>query len=206
MRCWFRHFSSMGVGRIFRFMRTYNRRFAEIARRRRKRRALGKTNRAHRCLIPGFKLHSGNPKLFLKASPNGRGSKLESCSRPKHTLLSRPKPHGFLLECAQPTGGNVGRVSMSSRRARLSEPTRSILTPEWNRFQLRKGRQLLIRAHERRYVAVIRLHPTIAARVESSLTRRPRPASSRSLAFAHRSAFRKQQRDARATTSHACRQ
>ena len=39
--------------------------FAEIARRRRKRRALGKTNRAHRCLIPGFKLHSGNPKLFL---------------------------------------------------------------------------------------------------------------------------------------------
>jgi hypothetical protein len=59
-------FSSRGVGRIFRFMRAYNRRFAEIARRRRKRRALGKTNRAHRCLIPGFKLHSGNPKLFLQ--------------------------------------------------------------------------------------------------------------------------------------------
>ena len=59
-------FSSIGVGRIFRFMRTYNRRFAEIARRRRKRRALGKMNRAHRCLIPGFKLHSGNPKLFLQ--------------------------------------------------------------------------------------------------------------------------------------------
>ena len=59
-------FSNMGVSRIFRFMRTYNRRFAEIARRRRKRRTLGKTNRARRCLIPGFKLHSGNPKLFLQ--------------------------------------------------------------------------------------------------------------------------------------------
>jgi len=47
-------------------MRTYNRRFAEIARRRRKRRMLGKTNRARRCLIPGFKLHSSNPKLFVQ--------------------------------------------------------------------------------------------------------------------------------------------
>src|SRR5204863_7358906 len=59
-------FSATGIGPIFRFMRTYNRRFAEIARRRRKRRRLGKTNRAHRCLIPGFKLHSANPKLFAQ--------------------------------------------------------------------------------------------------------------------------------------------
>jgi hypothetical protein len=59
-------FSGTGIGPIFRFMRTYNRRFAEIARRRRKRRTLGKTNRAHRCLIPGFKLHSANPKLFAQ--------------------------------------------------------------------------------------------------------------------------------------------
>src|SRR6266436_1145911 len=59
-------FSGTGTGPIFRFMRTYNRRFAEIARRRRKRRMLGKTNRAHRCLIPGFKLHSANPKLFAQ--------------------------------------------------------------------------------------------------------------------------------------------
>ncbi|MFZ3376032.1 MAG: NAD(P)/FAD-dependent oxidoreductase [Chthoniobacterales bacterium] len=59
-------FSGTRIGPIFRFMRTYNRRFAEIARRRRKRRMLGKTNRAHRCLIPGFKLHSTNPKLFAQ--------------------------------------------------------------------------------------------------------------------------------------------
>jgi flavin-dependent dehydrogenase len=59
-------FSGTGIGPIFRFMRTYNRRFAEIARRRRKRQTLGKTNRAHRCLIPGFKLHSANPKLFAQ--------------------------------------------------------------------------------------------------------------------------------------------
>ena len=59
-------FSAAGVGPIFRFMRSYNRRFAEIARRRRKHRTLGKMNRAHRCLIPGFKLHSSNPKLFAQ--------------------------------------------------------------------------------------------------------------------------------------------
>jgi hypothetical protein len=59
-------FSGTGTGPIFRFMRGYNRRFAEIARRRRKRRMLGKTNRARRCLIPGFKLHSANPKLFAQ--------------------------------------------------------------------------------------------------------------------------------------------
>jgi hypothetical protein len=59
-------FSGSGIGPIFRFMRAYNRRFAEIARRRRKRRMLGKMNRAHRCLIPGFKLHSSNPKLFAQ--------------------------------------------------------------------------------------------------------------------------------------------
>jgi hypothetical protein len=59
-------FAATGVGPIFYFMRTYNRRFAEIARRRRKRRALGKMNRANRCLIPGFKLHSANPRLFAQ--------------------------------------------------------------------------------------------------------------------------------------------
>ncbi|HEU0272969.1 MAG TPA: NAD(P)/FAD-dependent oxidoreductase [Candidatus Udaeobacter sp.] len=59
-------FSGMATGPIFRFMRTYNRRFAEIARRRRERRTLGKMNCAHRCLIPGFKLHSTNPKLFAQ--------------------------------------------------------------------------------------------------------------------------------------------
>ncbi|HXP34897.1 MAG TPA: NAD(P)/FAD-dependent oxidoreductase [Chthoniobacterales bacterium] len=59
-------FSQTGVGPIFRFMRAYNRRFAEIARRRRKRRMLGKTNRAQRCLIPGFTLKSSNPKLFAQ--------------------------------------------------------------------------------------------------------------------------------------------
>jgi hypothetical protein len=47
-------------------MRAYNRRFAEIARRRRQRRMLGKTNRDQRCLIPGFTLKSTNPKMFVK--------------------------------------------------------------------------------------------------------------------------------------------
>jgi flavin-dependent dehydrogenase len=40
----------------FRIMRTYNRRLAQIARRRRRVNELGKTNRGNRCLIPGFTL------------------------------------------------------------------------------------------------------------------------------------------------------
>ena len=48
-------------GRVFsKLMSTYNRRFAQIARRRRRVGALGKTNRNHRRLIPGFLLNRGN--------------------------------------------------------------------------------------------------------------------------------------------------
>ncbi len=44
-------------GRLFAaLMSTYNRRFAQIARRRRRTKVLGKANRAQRCLIPGFQL------------------------------------------------------------------------------------------------------------------------------------------------------
>lgn len=42
---------------VFNLMKTYNRRFAQIARRRRRLGLLGKTNRNRRCLIPGFKLN-----------------------------------------------------------------------------------------------------------------------------------------------------
>jgi flavin-dependent dehydrogenase len=48
-------------GRLFAgLMSTYNRRFAQIARLRRKEGRLGKSNRGNRCLIPGFKLNRGN--------------------------------------------------------------------------------------------------------------------------------------------------
>ena len=48
-------------GRLFaKLMSTYNRRFAEIARRRRRMGELGKTNRNQRRLIPGFLLNRGN--------------------------------------------------------------------------------------------------------------------------------------------------
>jgi flavin-dependent dehydrogenase len=43
---------------FFLLIRAYNRRFARIARRRRRIGALGKTNRGRRCLIPGFTLKS----------------------------------------------------------------------------------------------------------------------------------------------------
>src|SRR5881227_3838229 len=56
------------------------------------------------------------------------------------------------------------------------------------------------------FVAVIRLHSTIAARVGSLLTRRRRPASSRSLASAQRSAFQKATARYRRQASHAFRQ
>ncbi|GAA5128932.1 NAD(P)/FAD-dependent oxidoreductase [Luteolibacter yonseiensis] len=53
-------------GKLFAaLMGTYNRRFAQIARRRRKEGRLGKSNRLNRCLIPGFKLNRGNMLTFF---------------------------------------------------------------------------------------------------------------------------------------------
>ncbi|MEO7933915.1 MAG: NAD(P)/FAD-dependent oxidoreductase [Chthoniobacterales bacterium] len=53
-------------GRIFSaLMSTYNRRFAKIARLRRKEGRLGKMNRLNRFLIPGFKLNRGNMLTFI---------------------------------------------------------------------------------------------------------------------------------------------
>jgi len=45
---------------VFHLMRTYNRRFAAMARRRRQANALGRSNRGRRCLIPGFTLKGGD--------------------------------------------------------------------------------------------------------------------------------------------------
>jgi hypothetical protein len=47
-------------------MRTYNRRFAQIARRRRRMSTLGKSNRGQRCLIKGFTLSRGDILLLCK--------------------------------------------------------------------------------------------------------------------------------------------
>jgi flavin-dependent dehydrogenase len=52
---------------IFHLMRTYNRRFAKMARSRRQRNALGGSNRAKRCLIPGFTLKATDVNLIVKA-------------------------------------------------------------------------------------------------------------------------------------------
>src|SRR5271165_5520731 len=51
---------------VFHLMRTYNRRFAQIARRRRRMGALGKANRGQRCLIKGFTLSRGDIRLLFK--------------------------------------------------------------------------------------------------------------------------------------------
>ena len=54
-----------GRGLVFQIMSTYNRRFAQIARCRRRRKELGKQNRNHRSLITGFKIHRNDAiKLF----------------------------------------------------------------------------------------------------------------------------------------------
>ena len=52
---------------FFLLIRAYNRRFAQIARRRRRIGTLGKTNRNRRCLIPGFTLKSTDIGLLVKA-------------------------------------------------------------------------------------------------------------------------------------------
>jgi flavin-dependent dehydrogenase len=51
----------------FHLIRTYNRRFAQIARRRRSANALGKTNRGRRCLIPSFTLSRGDSRRLFGA-------------------------------------------------------------------------------------------------------------------------------------------
>ena len=50
---------------VFHLMRTYNRRFAQIARRRRCVGTLGRTNRGRRCLIPGFTLNRKDMKALV---------------------------------------------------------------------------------------------------------------------------------------------
>jgi flavin-dependent dehydrogenase len=52
---------------FFHFIRTYNCRFAQIARRRRRLRTIGKTNRGRRYLIPGFTLKPTDVGLMVKA-------------------------------------------------------------------------------------------------------------------------------------------
>lgn len=52
---------------VFHLMRLYNRRFASIARRRRRMGALGRTNRGNRCLIPGFTLSRSDAKRLIGA-------------------------------------------------------------------------------------------------------------------------------------------
>lgn len=50
---------------VYRLMSTYNRRFAQIARRRRRMGTLGQTNKGNRCLIPGYKIERNDAiKLF----------------------------------------------------------------------------------------------------------------------------------------------
>src|ERR1700730_16822622 len=52
---------------FFHLMRTYNRRFAQIARRRRRLKTLGRSNRSRRRLIRGFTLESTDVSLLVKA-------------------------------------------------------------------------------------------------------------------------------------------
>ena len=52
---------------FFHFIRAYNRRFAQIARRRRRMGTIGKTNRGRRYLIPGFTLKQTDVGLIVKA-------------------------------------------------------------------------------------------------------------------------------------------
>jgi flavin-dependent dehydrogenase len=59
-------FSQPLSGPVFTLMRSYNRRFAQIARRRRRLALLGRTNRAKRCLANGFTLSRSDIRLIFK--------------------------------------------------------------------------------------------------------------------------------------------
>ena len=60
-------FSELVSRPFFHLIRAYNRRFAKIARRRRRLKMLGRTNRGRRCLIPGFTLNPGDIGLIVSS-------------------------------------------------------------------------------------------------------------------------------------------
>jgi hypothetical protein len=69
-------FSDQASVPFFFLIRAYNRRFAQIARRRRRIGTLGKTNRGARCLIPGFTLKRSDVRLLVKAIVRWAGLEL----------------------------------------------------------------------------------------------------------------------------------
>ena len=86
---------------VFHMMRCYNRRFAKIARHRRRTNTLGKTNRGNRCLIPGFTLSGRDVlKLFrplrqwlwLELTEGWRSWGREPQETPVATTASSPQP------------------------------------------------------------------------------------------------------------------
>src|SRR5207253_2370056 len=69
-------FSDPASRPFFFFIRAYNRRFAQIARHRRRTGTLGKTNRGTRYLIPGFTLKPSDIGLLVKATVKWAGLEL----------------------------------------------------------------------------------------------------------------------------------
>lgn len=79
----------------FHFIRTYNRRFAKIARRRRAMNRLGQTNKGKRCLIPGFTLSRSDSRRLIGAMVSWARIELTEAwnswwKRPHQITASRP--------------------------------------------------------------------------------------------------------------------
>jgi flavin-dependent dehydrogenase len=94
----------------FHFIRTYNRRFAKIARRRRTTNRLGQTNKGKRCLIPGFTLSRSDSRRLVGAMVSWARIELAEAwyswrRRPHQVTASRPVQANDIAE--QTAIGNV---------------------------------------------------------------------------------------------------
>ena len=72
---------------FFHFIRAYNRRFAQIARRRRRIGTIGKTNRGRRYLIPGF--HSETDRCWARGESHGQMDLAGAHRRMAHLVQAR---------------------------------------------------------------------------------------------------------------------
>jgi flavin-dependent dehydrogenase len=95
---------------VFQVMRLYNRRFAQIARYRRSTNALGKTNRGHRCLIPGFTLSRGDIRRLFR--PLAKWAWLE-VTEGWHSWWQRPQEGANARPASTP---DVAEATMAAGR------------------------------------------------------------------------------------------
>lgn len=109
-------------GRLFAaLMGTYNRRFAKIARRRRRTGTLGPANAGNRCLIPGFMLKRSNMLTLFPMLAEWAWLELKEGWRSWFDNVPQPSPTAFTGGASPPAGSMHSVASPASSAARSTE-------------------------------------------------------------------------------------